>query len=280
MRPEAGGRRPEAGLPLSIDWEDWYQLCLPGFDDHGRFVDRLEIATDRTLELCADLGATATWFCLADQARRHPELVRRIAEAGHRIAVHGLTHARAFELDRGAWRAQLAEARACLQDLSGQAVVGYRAAEWSLRGPSESWWEDLPALGFAYDASRAPLSVIGDPARPRRAHRLPNGLWELPPPVLGPVPLWGWGLRCLPVNWTKALLARRADRDPGTPVVLHPWELDEGQPPLPDVPWGHAFTHGAGLSGYGARLRRILRGIKLEPLEAWVLRRGGPNAGN
>ena len=270
MRAPGSGLRAPGTLPLSIDWEDWYQLCLPGFEDHGRFQDRLEIATHRTLELCADLGATGTWFCLADQARRHPHLVGRIASAGHRIAVHGLTHARAFELSRPIWRQQLGEARACLEDLSGQAVVGYRAAEWSLRGPSEGWWEDLPGLGFTYDASRAPLAVIGDPARPRRAHRLPNGLWELPPPVLGPVPLWGWGLRCFPVNWTKALLAHRAAGDSGTPVVLHPWELDEGQPPLPEVPWGHAFTHGAGLAGYGTRLRRILGGIRLEPIEAWV----------
>lgn len=272
MRAPGSGLRAPGTLPLSIDWEDWYQLCLPGFEDHGRFQDRLEIATDRTLELCADLGATGTWFCLVDQARRHPHLVGRIASAGHRIAVHGLTHARAFELPRATWRGNLTEARTCLEDLSGQAVVGYRAAEWSLRGLAEDWWEDLPELGFTYDASRAPLGVIGDPSRPRRAHRLPNGLWELPPPVAGPIPLWGWGLRCFPVNWTRALLARRAAGRAGTPVVLHPWELDEGQPPLPEVPWGHAFTHGAGLAGYGTRLRRILRDLRLETLEAWVAR--------
>lgn len=261
-------------LPLSVDWEDWYQLCLPGFDDHARFEDRLARATDLTLELCSDLGATGTWFCLADQARRHPELVRRIAGAGHRIAVHGLTHARAFELPREVWRDQIREARMVLQDLSGQPVIGYRAAEWSLRGEAGSWWEDLPALGFVYDASRAPLKVIGDPAWPRRAHRLPNGLWELPPPVFGPVPLWGWGLRSFPVNWTRAALGRRARQDAGTPVVLHPWELDEGQPALPEVPWGHAFTHGAGLPGFGSRLRRILRGLCLLPIETWVAEAG------
>jgi peptidoglycan/xylan/chitin deacetylase (PgdA/CDA1 family) len=260
----------ESRLPLSIDWEDWYQLCLPGFEDHSRFQDRLEIATDRTLELCEELGATGTWFCLADQARRHPHLVKRIAEAGHRIGVHGLTHARAFELSRNVWRDQISEARAYLQDASGQTVLGYRAAEWSLRGAAEDWWEELPAMGFTFDASRAPLKVVGDPSWSRRAHRLPNGLWELPPPVFGPVPLWGWGLSSFPVNWTRAALQRLARRDAGTPVVLHPWELDEGQPALPEVPWGHAFTHGAGIPGYGPRLRRIWRGLALVPLEAWI----------
>jgi hypothetical protein len=61
-------------LPLSLDWEDWYQLCCPPFDAadaHDRFEDRLVRATELALELCHDLGAHGTWFCLADQARRH-----------------------------------------------------------------------------------------------------------------------------------------------------------------------------------------------------------------
>lgn len=263
-------------MPLSVDWEDWYQLCLPGFERHERFEDRLERATDLTLEFCADLGARGTWFCLGDQAVRHPELVRAIASAGHRIGVHGYSHTRAFELGRGRWREELCRARALLEDLSGQEVAGYRAAEWSLRGEAASWWEDLLELGFAYDASRAPLRVLGDPGWPRRAYRLQENFWELPPPVAGPLPLWGWALRGLPSLVTRPLLHRLAAEDAGTPVVLHPWELDEAQPRLPDVPFGHAFAHGFGLAGYGERLRRLLRGIELVPLEAWIQARRYP----
>ncbi len=262
--------KPSGRLPLTIDWEDWYQLCLPGFDDHDRFENRLEIATDRTLELCEDLGAKGTWFCLADQARRHPELVRRIAEAGHRIGVHGLTHVRAFELERAEWREQIRSAKSYLEDLSGQQVQGYRAAEWSLRGKAEDWWSELPEMGFLYDASRAPLKVVGHPAWPRRPYRLNPNLWELPPPVLGPLPIWGWGLRSFPVSLTRAYFNRLAKQDAGTPIVLHPWELDEHQPSLPEVPWGHGFTHGVGLKGYGGRLRRICRDISLVTLEDWI----------
>jgi polysaccharide deacetylase family protein (PEP-CTERM system associated) len=260
-------------LPLSIDWEDWYQLCLPGFDAHDRFENRLEIATDRTLELCEDLAATGTWFCLADQARRQPHLVRRIAQAGHRIGVHGLTHVRAFELERGEWCRQISMAKAELEDLCGQRIEGYRAAEWSLRGDAESWWEELPAMGFTYDASRAPLNVVGNPDWPRRPYRLREDLWEIPPPVCGPMPIWGWGLRSFPVNLTQPYLHRLAAQDAGTPIVLHPWELDEGQPALPSVPWGHAFTHKVGLPGFGSRLRQLCHGLTLEPIEAWVARR-------
>lgn len=277
--------KPGAPLPLSIDWEDWFQLCCPPFDAPdalSHFEDRLALATDLALALCEDLGARATWFCLTDQALRHPELLRRITDHGHAIGLHGLSHTRAFTLDATAFLRALREGRARLEDLAGVAVRGHRAPEWSLRGKAEGYWRLLPEAGFAFDSSRAPLKILGDPAWPRRAHRLPNGLWELPPPVLGAGPLtlpaWGWAQRLLPTPWLRADLRSRAESDAGTPLVLHPWELDEGQPPLPGASLGHRFAHGAGLRGLGARLRRLWKGFHLEPLEAWVARAEGPLA--
>ncbi|HWQ09435.1 MAG TPA: DUF3473 domain-containing protein, partial [Holophaga sp.] len=96
--------------------------------------------------------------------------------------------------------------------------------------------------------------------------------WEFPPPVAGigraTVPLWGWGMRTLPAIWLRRRLHALAGRQAGTPVVLHPWELDEGQPPLPTATFGHRFAHSAGLRNYGARLRRILHGLQLVSIES------------
>jgi len=270
---------PEADaqlLSFSIDWEDWFQLCLPPFDAPDaldRFACRLPLATEKVLELCADLGAHATWFCLADQAQRHPALLRRIAASGHRIALHGLRHQRATELDRSTFRHALKEGRTILEDLSGVAVVGYRAPEWSLRAESETYWEEVRDQGFHYDASRAPLAMMGSTDRLRRVHELSPGFWEVPPPVLGrgplTVPLWGWGMRLLPETLLKRQLRGMAMA--GTPLVLHPWELDEEQPLLPgEVSRGHRFAHGAGLKGYGQRLRRLLKGFSLTDIETWL----------
>ena len=264
-------------LPLSLDWEDWFQLCCPPYDRPDaldRFECRLPLATERSLALCADLGARATWFCLGDQAKRHPGLLRRIVAEGHAIGLHGMTHRRAFESDRATWRESLRAGRALLEDLTGQAVVGYRAPEWSLRGAAAEWWRDLPELGFCYDSSRVPLAVIGNPAWSRRPHLLTAGLWELPPPVLwsGPPrsPLWGWGLRVLPFSLVRRALETLAAEDAGTPLLLHPWELDPDQPALPGVSFGHRFVHSAGLRGYGEHLRDLFAGLHLVTLEAWV----------
>ena len=232
------------------------------------------MVTERALAFCSDLGATATWFCLGDQARRHTELLRRVSAEGHAIGLHGLTHRRAFEMDRAAWRASVRDGKALLEDLTGHPVVGYRAPEWSLRGPAAEWWRDLKDLGFRYDSSRVPLAVIGNPSAPRRPYQLTEGLWELPPPVLwsGPVrmPLWGWGLRVLPFSLVRRALEALAQEDAGTPLVLHPWELDADQPRLPGISLGHRYTHGAGLRGYEGRLRELLEGFRLTSLDAWV----------
>ncbi len=272
-----GIANPGGTLPLSLDWEDWFQLCCPPFDGPealDRFEDRLELATDLALQLCDDLGAKATWFCLADQAQRHPERLRRIVANGHRIGLHGLTHQRAFSQDLAAFRQSVARGKAVIEDLSGTLVQGYRAPEWSLRAGAVEYWRELPGLGFTFDSSRAPLKVLGDPCWSRRPHRLMAGLWELPPPVMGlgplTVPLWGWAMRLLPKWLLRAELGALAKENAGTPLVLHPWELDQGQPLLPEASLGHRFAHRAGLPGYGSRLQQLWAGLALVPLEAWI----------
>ena len=264
-------------MPLSLDWEDWFQLCCPPYDQPDaldRFQCRLPLATELALAFCQETGAQATWFCLADQARRHPALLRRIAAEGHVIGLHGLTHQRVYLQGRAQWRASVGDGKACIEDLCGQSVVGYRAPEWSLRGPALDWWQDLPDLGFTYDSSRVPLAVIGAADLPRRPYRLPNRLWELPPPVLwsGPwrCPLWGWGARMLPFSLVRPAYVALATEDAGTPLVLHPWELDDRQPRLPWGTPGHRFVHSVGLRGFGGRLKELVAGLQLVSLERWI----------
>ncbi|MCW3061388.1 MAG: putative xylanase/chitin deacetylase [Capsulimonas sp.] len=48
--------------------------------------------TPRILDVLASAGAHATFFVLGEQARRHPDLIRRIAAEGHTLALHGDTH--------------------------------------------------------------------------------------------------------------------------------------------------------------------------------------------
>jgi peptidoglycan/xylan/chitin deacetylase (PgdA/CDA1 family) len=48
--------------------------------------------TDQILPVLADHGATATFFMLVNRARRSPDLLREIRDAGHEVALHGPDH--------------------------------------------------------------------------------------------------------------------------------------------------------------------------------------------
>lgn len=49
-------------------------------------------ATPRVLEVLERHQVKATFFVLAANARRHPEVLRQVAARGHTVAIHGVTH--------------------------------------------------------------------------------------------------------------------------------------------------------------------------------------------
>ncbi len=51
-------------------------------------------ATPLVLDVLSDLGLKATFFMCGEQAERHPQLARRVAEEGHEVALHGHEHLR------------------------------------------------------------------------------------------------------------------------------------------------------------------------------------------
>jgi peptidoglycan-N-acetylglucosamine deacetylase len=54
--------------------------------------------TPRVLEELARSGTRATFFMVGRKAAVHPELVRRIVDAGHEVGLHGYEHDRLFSL--------------------------------------------------------------------------------------------------------------------------------------------------------------------------------------
>src|SRR5581483_5395453 len=90
---------PEICNAMTVDVEDYFQVSA--FAPHiarsewERMPCRVERNVDRILELLAAAAARATFFTLGWIAERYPQLVRRIAGAGHEIASHGCEHQRA-----------------------------------------------------------------------------------------------------------------------------------------------------------------------------------------
>ncbi|GBD41285.1 Peptidoglycan deacetylase [bacterium HR39] len=250
---------------LTVDYEAWYHaLALAPWlpeDMRGSLPDRLERVTEELLALFAEVGARATFFVLGEVARRRPRLVRAIAEAGHEIASHGHAHRPLWAETPASFRRDVARAKAVLEDVAGTPVVGYRAPNFSL-GPGTAWAaEVLAGTGHRYSSSHHPVLLRGrGGGQPRHVHRR-GGLLEIPLPTLGGLPFAGgaWA-RLLPAAWMRtALRLHRPHVDRPLVLYLHPWELDPGQPRLPQLPLRVRLRHYAGIHRLHRLLPRLLR---------------------
>jgi peptidoglycan/xylan/chitin deacetylase (PgdA/CDA1 family) len=96
------------------------KICAITFDD-GPTAD-----TAKVLDVLAAAQVKATFFVLASNARRHPELLRRLASDGHTIAVHGNTHRKLHRASDAEVEAELATALATLRGLGVEPAPLYR----------------------------------------------------------------------------------------------------------------------------------------------------------
>ncbi|GJM20159.1 MAG: polysaccharide deacetylase [Planctomycetota bacterium] len=237
---------------------------------------RVEAVTDRLLALLAEHDQRATFFVLGQVARRSPEVVHAIVKAGHELASHGSSHRMAGDLGPEGFAADIADARAQLQDLSGQPVEGFRASTFSIGRGTRWGLEAVAAAGHSWDSSVFPVvhDRYGDADFPHTPVHLdlPSGraLREYPlltRPAFGKRwPAAGGGyLRLLPLALVEGALRRSArEQQPGV-VYLHPWELDPGQP-------RHAlgglrtFRHYFGLRRVEGKLTRLLERHRFGPI--------------
>jgi peptidoglycan-N-acetylglucosamine deacetylase len=243
-------------ITITLDLED--NRRLP--EQEPRFV----AMTERFLAFADAHRARATVFVVGELARSHPQLVRRVAQAGHEIGLHGLRHVALGDVGPGRLRAELDEGRTLLEDVAQVPVRGFRAPIFSLT-PHTAWAiDEIAAAGFAYSSSVLPAAnpLHGWPGALRTPFRWPNGLAELPCPVAGRgralIPfLGGIYLRYVPEPLTRRLLARFAD-DALLWSYVHPYDLDPDEPffVLPHAGW---LTSRVVHTRRGATLRRLER---------------------
>jgi len=258
---------------LSFDVEEYFQVEAGartgiGPTDWHRFERRLAPAVDRILQTLADHRTTSTFFVLGWVAQHEPEVVRRIADAGHEIASHGMGHRMLGHLTPDEFRAELLDSRRLLQDRSGQPVIGYRAPTFSITHQTAWALDVLADAGYRYDSSVFPIrhDRYGVPDAPARVHRAvgPQGgtVLEIPPltlRLLGTnLPVGGGGyLRLLPVRALGRALRRAARHRRTAMLYLHPWEVDPDQPVLP-MPRMNRVRHRVGLRRTEAKLHWLL----------------------
>ena len=271
-RPDSNGG-PRVLNALTIDVEDYYHVSAfdgPGKRDRwGAFESRVSASTDRLLDVLDRVGVKATFFVLGWVAERHPDLVRRIARAGHELASHGFFHQLVYDLTPEAFRDDLRRAQDAISRACGVEVKGYRAPSFSITGRSLWALDVLAEEGYTFDSSIYPIrrDRYGMPGAPRFVHEIvrPAGrLIEVPPSTVrfagATVPVLGGGyFRLYPFAWTERALLDLNGRERQPAVVyLHPWEVDPGQPRQSGSLLS-TFRHYVNLSRTEDRLERLVR---------------------
>jgi polysaccharide deacetylase family protein (PEP-CTERM system associated) len=237
--PNTGGARSAGptGHALSVDVEDWYNVTV--LHRTGRVVSPTAAVvrnTERLLDLFQAHGADATWFLLGEVAAAFPGLVRRLAEAGQEIAVHGYHHHFVWSLSEAAFRDSIRRAKDTIEQAAGQAVLGHRAPAFSITEGVPWALDVLAGLGFLYDSSVFPFrgrryGLEGAPCTPYRVATRHGPLTEVPLAVLdfraARIPCCGGGyLRHFPLAYTRWALRVLERRQRTAVFYLHPYELD------------------------------------------------------
>ena len=257
---------------MTVDVEDYFQVqafahCIDR-KDWDAFPRRVDMNTNRILDQFAAADVKATFFTLGWVAERFPDLVRRIVEDGHELASHGWDHTRVDRQDPETFRADIRRTRALLEDIGGVKVTGYRAATFSI-GARNMWaFPILRQEGYIYSSSINPIhhDLYGMPDAPRVPFRpVADGVIELPMTTVRLLgrnwPCSGGGyFRLLPTALYRTGLMRvnQRDKQPGI-FYFHPWEIDPGQPRIPDAGWKSRLRHYTNLTRMAGDIDALLR---------------------
>ncbi|WP_208280988.1 XrtA system polysaccharide deacetylase [Massilia oculi] len=285
MTAPAARPRPAPGEKIrnamTCDVEDYFQVsAFAPYIDRASWPTRecrVEANMERILALYERHGVRATFFTLGWIAERYPAMVRRIVAAGHELASHGYGHLRASDQSRAEFDNDIRSSKALLEDIGGQAVVGYRAPSFSI-GHANLWALDaLHEAGYRYSSSIYPIAHdhYGMPDAPRFAFypNGPDGLLEVPITTVKMagrnLPAGGGGyFRLLPYALSRWMM-EKVNREDGEPALFyfHPWEVDPGQPRPEGLGAKARFRHYINIDRMERRLEQLARDFKWDRMD-------------
>lgn len=256
---------------FSVDVEDWFHILdlesAPAVEEWAALPSRVEKNFMRLLDLFSEAGCTVTCFFLGWVAERFPHLVREAQRRGHEIASHGYAHRLVFGLNREEFFEDAAVSRKILEDLTGEPVIGYRAAGFSITENTGWFAEKLIEAGYLYDSSVFPAARQHGGMKhgcdsPYFIGEASKGLLEFPMTVGRMLGLrfcfcGGGYLRLFPLAFVRQMANRVLAE--GRPVIfyVHPREIDPSHPRLPMPPL-RRFKSYVNLRTTETKIRKLL----------------------
>ncbi|MBE5753768.1 MAG: deacetylase [Clostridiales bacterium] len=83
--------------------------------------------TDNLLEIMQEKGINCTFFCVEFWTRKHPDYIKKIADAGHEIGTHSATHPHMSKLSKEKMESELITSTKAIEDITGKKVQVFRA---------------------------------------------------------------------------------------------------------------------------------------------------------
>ncbi len=260
---------------LSFDVEEWFHVrsLKRAVESSGRrYESRVCEQTRKVMSILDEFNVKATFFVLGQVAQEHPELVAEIRKRGHEVGSHGFSHRLLSEQTPEEFEADAAKSLAVMEDACGVKPSGFRAPNFSLTGNTLWAFGVLKKLGFSYDSSVYPTSLLHKKpvACPPQPYRTEEGLLEFPgstTTIFGVRIPYGGGvfLRTQPYSFTRKSIQKANENGNPALIYIHPWELDPKHPKIPCSLKARAI-HYANLSKTEGLLRRLLADFKFKPL--------------
>lgn len=142
---------------LSFDTEEWFIQKHFGRNSSEKYRQYDEIL-DWILASLDEKELKATFFCVGQLAVEFPEVIRRIAAAGHEIGSHSNKHLWVTKMSREEFAEDTRIAVHELENLIGKKVKSFRAPAFSI-GKDNDWaFEVLAENGIENDCSVFPAS--------------------------------------------------------------------------------------------------------------------------
>lgn len=278
---------------LTVNVEDYFQVGVfrkfISMDKWTRFDSRLEANLNQVLELFDSHQATATFFVLGWTAERHPELIRKIADAGHEVASRGHLHHRLDRLPVAKIREELVQSRSILSDVTGQDIRGFRMADSWLS--KETLWmlEEIADAGYQYDSSLMPRQAdfASEPQwrKIQTVETAAGPFIEIPLTTLqvpgGWLPVAGGNYQRQLPDFLMKRLVERALTVENDPFVMYfqVWELDDKQPRLSMADRLTRIRHYRKLGKYRRILPEYLKKYSFCSVKDHAVTSGSPLAG-
>lgn len=221
-----------SAILLSVDLEDVRDWVKDGYN----YREAVPGNTRKYLKHFRLWGVRATFFVVGRVARRYPQLIEEIVDAGHELACHGDVHLQLDKLSPQSFHDDLQANLTALRRAGAENIQGFRAPTFSLTEQTSWAHEVLADCGFTYSSSvlSAKNPLYGWPEFGSEARETAQGLWELPAtlheiPGLSVPMAGGVYFRVLPFLLTRWAIGQRLSRGQSVGTYFHPYDIDTKQ---------------------------------------------------